>query len=219
MKQLSEYKYLIFDCDGIILNSNKIKSQAFIDVVSCYGEEASSALVKYHRSNGGISRYEKFGYFCDKIAKDLNLNLSNLKISDLLEKYAFEVKNKLEECEMAQDILEFRKVSNAEWYIVSGSDQKELIEVFKKRKLIKSFDGGIYGSPSPKDEIFKNMLKQKKIIPSDSLYIGDSKYDYLAAINNNIDFVFLTKWSEFHEIKSFAIDNNVEIYKEFLEII
>ena len=70
MKELKSYKNLIFDCDGIILNSNKIKTEAFKEVVSHYGDNAAEELVKFHVMNGGISRYEKFkfnlGFFCDE---------------------------------------------------------------------------------------------------------------------------------------------------------
>ena len=69
MNKLSNYKNLIFDCDGIILNSNKIKTQAFYDVVSIYGNKAANELKNYHIKNGGISRYKKFHYFSENIAK------------------------------------------------------------------------------------------------------------------------------------------------------
>ncbi len=63
MKKLKSYKNLIFDCDGIILNSNKIKTDAFKEVVSHYGDKVAEELVNFHVMNGGISRYEKFNYF------------------------------------------------------------------------------------------------------------------------------------------------------------
>ena len=34
MFEISEYNYAIFDCDGVILNSNKIKSNAFAQSIS-----------------------------------------------------------------------------------------------------------------------------------------------------------------------------------------
>ena len=33
---LLQYQTLIFDCDGVVLNSNKIKTQAFYDVAKVY---------------------------------------------------------------------------------------------------------------------------------------------------------------------------------------
>ncbi len=45
-----KYKSLIFDCDGVVLNSNKAKTEAFYKAALPYGEQAASALVEYrHR--------------------------------------------------------------------------------------------------------------------------------------------------------------------------
>ena len=219
MYKLSRYKNLIFDCDGIILNSNKIKTQGFKDVVSIYGKEAALELESYHIKNGGISRYKKFNYFLETIAHKHDLDVDSIKLQDLLNNYSKVVKNKLEKCEICKQIVNYRKRSQAIWYVVSGSDQNELEEVLKKRNLYKIFDGGIYGSPLSKDEIFSNIFKNKKIEKSKSLYIGDSKYDYIAAKNIGIDFIFLTKWSEFKELRIFAKKNNISYYKEFSNLL
>ncbi len=219
MNKLSKYKNLFFDCDGVILNSNKIKTEAFKEVVSNYGEKASTELQNYHIKNGGISRYKKFNYFLDKIAINHGIEVNSISVNKLVEDYSRIVKNKLLKCEVCSHIINYRKYSKAIWFIVSGSDQDELIEVFKQRKLNKFFDGGIYGSPLSKDEIFRNIFKEKMIEKSKSIYLGDSKYDYIAAKNIGIDFIFLSKWSEFREIKKFSNTNNIDLYKEFNDLI
>jgi len=56
-KSLNEYQALVFDCDGVVLNSNKIKTQAFYEATKQFGHESAQALVDYHVANGGISRY------------------------------------------------------------------------------------------------------------------------------------------------------------------
>ena len=63
MIKISKYKSLIFDCDGVILNSNKIKSNAFRKVLKKFNQIAVDEFIKYHKDNGGISRYIKFEYF------------------------------------------------------------------------------------------------------------------------------------------------------------
>ena len=68
MSGLKKYQNLIFDCDGVILNSNKIKTNAFFAVALPYGQTAAQALVDYHLQNGGISRYRKFEYFLHLIS-------------------------------------------------------------------------------------------------------------------------------------------------------
>ena len=63
------YSTLLFDCDGVILDSNRLKTSAFFTAALPYGMRAAEALVEYHRENGGISRYRKFTYFLQEIVK------------------------------------------------------------------------------------------------------------------------------------------------------
>ncbi len=219
MKKLNSYKNLIFDCDGIILNSNKIKTEAFREVVFHFGNEAAEELVKFHVMNGGISRYEKFNYFFETISLHHNLDKNYINVEKLIKNYGSIVQKKLAVCEISKQIMQYRKYSDAIWYVVSGSDQNELIKIFKKKQLINNFEGGIYGSPLSKDEIFKNIFKDKMDEISKSIYIGDSKYDYLAAKKIGIDFVFLSKWSEFKDIENYAKNKNINFFKEFQDII
>tara|TARA_A100001388_G_scaffold275992_1_gene262650 strand:- start:1024 stop:1689 length:666 start_codon:yes stop_codon:yes gene_type:complete len=219
MRGIDIYKNLIFDCDGIILNSNKIKTDAFREVVSIYGKEASISLVKYHLQNGGISRYHKFNYFLNTIAKNLELDIQNISLDELTNNYSKCVRKKLLNCEIDESIISYRKSSNSIWSIVSGSDQHELNQVFRERNIDSIFDGGIHGSPLSKIQIFKRIFEENKNDIQKSLYIGDSKYDYLAAKEIGLDFIFLTKWSEFREIKAFSKENNIRVFFEFSDLL
>ena len=69
MRTFTEYKTLVFDCDGVVLNSNQLKIQAYSDVAIKFGanKTQAQALVKYHVKLGGISRYPKFEYFLREI--------------------------------------------------------------------------------------------------------------------------------------------------------
>ena len=66
---LIQYQTLVFDCDGVLLNSNKIKTQAFYDVAKVYGHKPAQKLKDYHLKNGGISRYKKFEYLLISILR------------------------------------------------------------------------------------------------------------------------------------------------------
>ena len=71
MINLQDYDIFIFDCDGVILDSNKLKSDAFRQALEYEPEEMVEELVRYHKLNGGISRYEKFNYFYKSIVTEL----------------------------------------------------------------------------------------------------------------------------------------------------
>ena len=71
MRPLAEYKTLVFDCDGVVLNSNQLKIQAYYDVAIKFGASETQAqlLVAHHVKLGGISRSPKFEYFLHEIMK------------------------------------------------------------------------------------------------------------------------------------------------------
>lgn len=209
-KKLSEYKTLVFDCDGVILNSNKIKTEAFYQSALAYGELAAQALVEYHVANGGVSRYKKFTYFLDEIVPIFATNIFGPSLEALLANYAEIVLQGLLTCEVAEGLEELRsKTSDAKWLIVSGGDQAELRYVFNKRGLAKYFDGGIFGSPDTKDQILEREISKGNVQQS-ALFLGDSKYDYLASKNAGLDFIFISGWSEFESSDVYFIDKNVE---------
>ena len=56
-------KAIIFDFDGVILDSVDVKTKAFKQMYSIYGDDVMRKVVDYHLLNGGISRYKKFKYF------------------------------------------------------------------------------------------------------------------------------------------------------------
>lgn len=194
--QVTDYASLVFDCDGVILNSNRVKTDAFYQAALPYGEAAAQAMVDYHVANGGVSRYLKFAHFLEQLVPEYAAGRSGPNLDELLEHYANAVLEGLLSCEVAPGLEQLRKrIPNTRWLIVSGGDQTELRHVFAQRGLTELFDGGIYGSPDTKDEILARELKSNTI-QMPALFLGDSKYDYQAASTAGLDFVFLSGWSE-----------------------
>lgn len=191
-----DYKTLVFDCDGVVLNSNKVKTDAFYQAALSYGEQAAQALVEYHVANGGVSRYKKFAYFLNTLVPQYAAEISGPTLEELLDTYASYVLQGLLTCDIAEGIHELRKnTPNTNWLIVSGGDQTELRHVFAERGLAEYFDGGIFGSPDTKDEILEREINNGNI-QQPALFLGDSKYDYQAASGAGLDFVFLSGWTE-----------------------
>ncbi len=215
---LDQYKTIIFDCDGVILNSNKLKTDAFYEVGLNYGEGPAKELVSYHKLNGGISRYHKFDYFIDTIIPKYNYEKKDINKELLLNKYAELVKIKLIECQVCPKLEDFkRKTINSKWLIVSGGDENELREIFSIRKIADIFNGGIFGSPSSKKKILKRELSSKNI-RRPALLIGDSKYDYFAAKDQNIEFIFLSCWTELNNWKKFVKDEGIYSVSNLVDI-
>ncbi len=214
---LNHYKTLIFDCDGVLLNSNKVKTEAFYKAALPYGEQQATLLKEYHVAHGGISRYKKFEFFLDQIVKVANNREEQLK--QLLDNYAQETWKGLLSCEIVGGLERLRKhFSDSRWLVVSGGDQKELRRLFSQRDIKHFFDGGIFGSPDTKDEILEREHNAGNI-EHPAVFMGDSSYDHRAAEVAGLDFVFISSWSELPDWEGYVSKHGLPALKSLAEFI
>lgn len=205
---LSKYNTLIFDCDGVILDSNGIKTEAFYSAALPWGADAAKIFVTYHMANGGISRQRKFAHFLENILPRLYPSavpgVDGPGLDELLVRYGKFVRTGLGACPVADGLEALRSLTqNATWCIVSGGDQNELRDVFAARGINHFFDSGIFGSPDSKDTILARELALGNIDKS-ALFFGDSRYDYEAARRAGVDFAFVSGWTDFINWQSFV---------------
>ena len=202
MFDCTNYDYLIFDCDGVILDSNPLKSRAFADALPDESPELVKLFVEYHKQHGGISRYEKFEHYFTDIQ---NCPDAENKISKALLSFASIVKKGLLECDYVPGIQEFLKrqaASEMPMFVASGSDEIELQGVFLSRDILKYFKE-VYGSPTSKIENTAKVI-QEIGVQKKGCFFGDSRYDYEAANKFALDFVYVSQFSEWKEGHKFS---------------
>jgi phosphoglycolate phosphatase-like HAD superfamily hydrolase len=195
------YDRIIFDCDGVILDSNNIKAQAFYDITVEYGVESANAFLSYCRKNWGTSRWKLLEGFYREI-----FPVETRKAEELVEKkvkeFGDKVKESLIKCPLTKGLKELiHKLPTEKCYIVSGSSQSELREVFFARKMNKFFKE-IYGSPRNKLEI----VEQESLAGGKTLFIGDSLKDFECAQSYHMDFIFMYGYTDFSNWKVFFKD-------------
>jgi len=213
MINLMKYDFVIFDCDGVILDSNSLKTYAFVDSLPKEPNKYVKQLINYHKKNGGISRYKKFKYYFETIKKSKN---SEKEIDLAIKRFASIVKKGLIKSSFIPGVLSYIKKLNTnklQLYVVSGSDEKELKEVFDHIGILKLFNN-IFGSPTDKfnntRKVTKKTGKNKK-----GIFFGDSKSDYQAAIKNNIEFIFVKGKSEWKEGYKIMKEKKIQIINNF----
>ena len=54
------YRTIIFDCDGVILDSNELKTDSFIQLLDNQPKKVINTFISYHKKNGGITAKLKF---------------------------------------------------------------------------------------------------------------------------------------------------------------
>jgi hypothetical protein len=200
------FKTLVFDCDGVILNSNRIKTDAFHSVALPFGAEVAEALVQFHVQHGGMSRYRKFEHLLVNI---LGQTGGEKEVQLLASAYGESVYRELLQCEIATGLHELRKATaDYAWMVVSGGDELELRSVFKVRGLDTLFNRGIHGSPATKDVILQRELSFANLeLPA--LFVGDSRYDHEAAQRAGLQFVFVHGWSEFQGWQAYCATHQI----------
>ena len=191
---LNNYNLLIFDCDGVILDSNKLKNILFLKSVIEYSPKERHLFKKYISKNKGISRYKFFEYFFKNILKFEDKEYK-IAYNRALKKYNQYLRIEYSKCKFIPGFkLLIKKIKKFKKIVISGSNQKELKYIFKKKKIYNLFNN-IYGSP--KSKFYHADLLNKKINKNiRKLYFGDSYYDYLVAKKLNADFVFIYGYSD-----------------------
>ena len=206
---LSRYATLVFDCDGVVLDSNRTKTEAFRTAALPYGPDAADALVAHHIAHGGVSRYAKFAHFLAQIVPAHATVSDGPGLDALLDSYSQATRIGLINCVAAEGLEALRTATmGMRWLIVSGGDQAELRRIFAVRGLAGLFDGGIFGSPDTKDEILAREIAAGTI-QKPALFMGDSRYDHAAAKLAGLDFVFINGWTEVHDWPDFVACANL----------
>ena len=146
-------KAIIFDFDGVILESMDVKTRAFAFLFKDYPEHIEE-IIKLHTSHGGMSRFEKF----ERIYRDIfHQSLSDDKKAELGRQFSAKVYQEVLKCPFVKGAKEFLEKYHQKipLFIASGTPDAEIKSIIRDRGLEKYFKG-VFGSP----------LKKKELIPS-----------------------------------------------------
>ena len=175
-------KNIIFDFDGVILESNEIKIQGFLKLFQKFGKENSIKISNYFKDNAGLSRYEVINYFFLVI---LNEEMDKIKLTEYANQYSKIVKKSVLNAEFVIGVKKFLSTNiQYKLFIVSSSDEKDLKYICMKLNIDKYFES-IIGSPTKKADNIKFIIDSFGLKKNETVYVGDSVNDYHATIKNN----------------------------------
>lgn len=185
---MSEIKTIFWDFDGVILNSNEVRDMGFEELFKEYTKEQVAALMDFHRTNGGWSRYVKIRYFYEEV---LGKSITEEEVNLLAGEFSVIMKKKLVDPSLLiQETVDFIK-NNAEnytMYITSGSDQTELRYLCAELGLASYFKS-IHGSPKAKIKWVEELIDENQLNKQECVLVGDSINDWEAADKNGIYFM------------------------------
>jgi phosphoglycolate phosphatase-like HAD superfamily hydrolase len=185
MINFSKFDCILWDFDGVLIDSMPVRDVGFSKVLSNFPSEQVEELLEYHRNNGGLSRYVKFRYFFENIRRE---KVSDETILEYARRFSDIMLSELiNPALLITETIDFvgRHHARVDMHIVSGSDGEELKEICRRLNLSPFFKS-IHGSPTPKIELVSRILKSNSY--KQVLLIGDSLNDLEASKVNSIAF-------------------------------
>ena len=176
----NKYKLVIFDFDGVIIDSKINMKNSWNDV-----RRKLNLNCKFE------SYFKHIGIPFREILIKNQIFDNHKKIEFIYKKSSLKNKNKIKIYNKAKIILEHlsktKKIS-----IVTSKDKyrtKSFLNHFKLRfDMVLSPSKKLKGKPSK--DMLTHTLKKFRISKKDACYIGDTEYDYLASKAAGIDFIF-----------------------------
>ncbi|WP_299017064.1 HAD family phosphatase [uncultured Polaribacter sp.] len=189
MKIPKEIKCVIFDMDGVIINSEEIHKKAYYQTFNALNVDVSEDLYKSFTGSSTINAFQKL------VA---HFNLDNNPEDLVLEKRAryvnfFENGPNLDLVAGVKEIIQYFYAKGITLILASSSAMVNINRVFKRFDLEKYFLAKISGADlkasKPHPEIFNKAALLSKISKENCVVIEDSDNGIKAANDANI-FVF-----------------------------
>lgn len=179
-------KAIIFDFDGVIIESAGIKTEAFRKLFCDYPDLVDE-IVAYHLKYQGISRYVKFRHiYKDILKKGLTKDIEE-KLGRRFSELVLEEVLKAPFVAGAKKFLEENN-GRFQLFVASGTPEGELLDIVSARGLTEYFKG-IYGSPKEKADIIRSIRDGCGFSDDEIVYIGDSESDLVAAEKAGVAFI------------------------------
>lgn len=177
---------VILDFDGVIIESNDLKTTAFEALFARFPEHAAD-MVAYHHAHVSESRFKKFTHL---VAKRLGRAANDPLIAELADTFSAEMVRLIDHCPVVPGAPEFLSTvsSRVPIYLASMTPQDELRGILERRGLAPLF-AAVYGCPPwPKPRAIREVLSL--IGTTDGvIFVGDSAGDQRAALANGVEFL------------------------------
>jgi phosphoglycolate phosphatase-like HAD superfamily hydrolase len=153
-------------------------------------------MLEYWSNRGGVSRYVKFQHFAENI---LGLDDPKSCVDGLLAQFTVLSRVGYHQHNPVPQAMRLVKATGPErCFVISGTDQNELREVFEAKGLSKHF-ADVLGSPRKKHQHIPDILHAHHCSPEQALFVGDGSGDFDACQQTGVHFVYLAQMSEWRD--------------------
>ncbi|MCI0509725.1 HAD superfamily hydrolase (TIGR01549 family) [Chromohalobacter marismortui] len=183
----SHFDALVFDCDGVILDSASLKRSAFAEFYRDQPPALYQAILAYLSRGGGQPRDVKFHHIEAHI---LGRSINHHDIRALSSAFSRYIEDKVTNAPPLPGAIEFleRWCGRIPLYLLSATPQQELRRVIDQRQLTAYFND-VLGAPPDKTNGLNSLIATRQHDASRTVMVGDSYNDYRAARSNNTHFI------------------------------
>lgn len=171
---------LVFDFDGVILDSIALKRRAFASIFSEH-TALLDRIIDYNANQPGVPRQVKVRFVCEQILQVDNIETA---VAIYLHRYAEALKITAANACLIAGVQAFLEQTDASKFVCSSAPQEEVVELATKHQIAHHFLH-IYGYPYRKAEILQELKgKYQRLV-----FFGDAMADYEAACLAGVGFI------------------------------
>jgi len=178
---------VVFDFDGVVLESADVKTDAFVELFASHGDEIAARVKAHHLANLGISRFKKFAWIYEHLLGRAITEDESRALGEQFTALALEKILIAPFVPGAGAALETLSRSHP-LFVASGTPDDELKMIVARRGLDRFFRE-VHGTPREKPEILRDLMQRHGLAPEETLFIGDGASDHKAAAATAVEFL------------------------------
>lgn len=178
---------IVFDFDGVLVESNDIKLNAYGTLCAPYGGHVCSRVRAFCETRMGVSRFR----LIEAVHRDLLQHpLPPATLAELCRRFGEIVVDQVVAAPSVPGAIEFlsRHAGQYRFFIVSGTPEEELRRILKRRDMDGWFEAA-FGPPAPKEALLEGILAAG-FHANEIVHVGDSDLDWAAVRPLGIPFIW-----------------------------
>jgi len=184
---MTRLRAVVFDFDGVILESADVKTDAFVALYASHGPAIAAKVRDHHLQNLGISRFKKFEWIAKNLLDQELTDEASRAMGERFSALALEGVLAAPFVPGADGALE-TLAGRLPLYVASGTPDDELKMIVERRGLASRFHE-VHGTPREKPEILRDLMDRHCLATHEVLFVGDGMSDYKAARAVGVEFL------------------------------
>ncbi|MGM3175584.1 MULTISPECIES: HAD family hydrolase [Dickeya] len=192
--RVEQFSHIVFDMDGVLIDSNPFKISVAKRVMQSILPEAAMVFAEHFRKNFGQTRKAHFTWAYENVLA--RHGFTEEIVDTLIEQYGKLIAENYASCDVTAGTRSLLSQLHRPCYVLTGSDQHEARALLGGHQLNTQFVD-ILGGPVNKSDNLKNVIHTYGINPAESVFIGDALHDFEVASHFGLSFILVTQYMPF----------------------